>query len=223
MKFVALNGSPAGKNSATGRILTAFLAGAARAGAETEQYHLTDYHIKQCQGCFACWFQSPGKCTIDDDMEQLLQAYLSADIVCFGSPVYSWNMTALLKNFIDRLIPLKSPLLTEKAGHFDMADGEKRQQQYVAIANCGFHGENNFSIIQAAFSCCNPCLEIYRNCGKLLTSKQPAVQEIVADYLSQVEQAGYEMATNGFVSDNTKKQLAMDLMTTEDYIKFLGM
>lgn len=223
MKFVAFNGSPAGKNSATGRMLTAFLKGAARAGAQTEQYHLTDYHIEQCQGCFACWFQTPGQCIKRDHMEPLLNAYRSADIVCFGSPVYSWNMTALLKNFVDRLIPLKSPLLTEKAGHFDMVDKEKKQQRFVTVANCGFPGENNFSIIQAAFSCCNPSLEIYRNCGKLLTSKQPAVQKIVADYLSQVEQAGYEMATKGFVSDNTKKQLAMDLMTTAEYIKFLGM
>ena len=223
MKFVAFNGSPAGKNSATGRMLTAFLAGATRAGAQTEQYQLGDYNIKQCQGCFSCWFHTPGKCKIKDEMEPLLTAYLSADIVCFGSPVYSWNMTALLKNFVDRLIPLKSPLLTEKAGHFDMEDGEKRKQKYVTMSNCGFPGENNFTIIQAAFSCCSPSLEIYRNCGKLLTSKQPAVQDIVANYLSQVEQAGYEMAAKGYVSETTKKQLAMELMPNAEYIQFLRM
>lgn len=223
MKFVAFNGSPAGENSATSRMLLAFLTGATRAGAQTEQYHLTNYNIKQCQGCFTCWFHTPGTCMIKDDMEPLLRAYRSADVVCFGSPVYSWNMTALLKNFVDRLIPLKSPLLTERNGHFDMADKEKKQQRFVTMANCGFPGENNFSIIQTAFSCCNPSLEIYRNCGKLLTSKQPAVQEIVTEYLSKVEQAGYEMAAKGFICEETQKQLAMNLMTTEAYIKFLGM
>ena len=95
MKFTAFNGSPAGEKSAAGRMLGVFLAGAARAGAETELYHLGDYSI--------------GQCVQHDDMEKLLRAYQSADVVCLDSPVYSWNMTALLKNFADRLIPLKSP------------------------------------------------------------------------------------------------------------------
>ena len=84
--------------------------GAARAGAETELYHLGDYSI--------------GQCVQHDDMEKLLRAYQSADVVCLDSPVYSWNMTALLKNFADRLIPLKSPLLTEQAGYEFAAQGE---------------------------------------------------------------------------------------------------
>ena len=61
----------------------------ARAGAETELYHLGDYSI--------------GQCVQHDDMEKLLRAYQSADVVCLDSPVYSWSMTALLKNFADRL------------------------------------------------------------------------------------------------------------------------
>ncbi len=223
MKMIAFNGSPAGKDSATNRIIEAFLSGAERAGAQTENYQLCDYAISQCRGCFACWFQSPGVCVMQDDMKQLLRAYQSADVVCFGSPVYSWNVTALLKNFVDRLIPLKSPLITESSGNFDMADAKQRVQRYVAIANCGFPGENNFSIIKAAFSCCNPALEIYRNCGKLLKSKQPSVQTVVGEYLQAVETAGYEMAATGQVCEETKQRMSMPLMSVQDYVKFLGM
>lgn len=110
MKFTAFNGSPVDEKSAAGRMLGVFLAGAARAGAETELYHLGDYSI--------------GQCVQHDDMEKLLRAYQSANVVCLDSPVYSWNMTALLKNFADRLIPLKSPLLTEQAGYEFAAQGE---------------------------------------------------------------------------------------------------
>ena len=209
MKFTAFNGSPAGEKSAAGRMLGAFLAGAARAGAETELYHLGDYSI--------------GQCVQHDDMEKLLRAYQSADVVCFGSPVYSWNMTALLKNFVDRLIPLKSPLLTEQNGSFDMADAAPRQQRFVTVSNCGFPGENNFAIIRAAFSCCAPSLEIYRNCGKLLVSKQESVQERVRAYLQAVEQAGYEFAAHGEVTAETRAQLDAPLMSAAEYVQFLGM
>lgn len=223
MKFIAFNGSPAGGNSATGRMLRAFLDGAARAGAQTELYHLGNYNIGQCRGCFACWFRTPGRCVQQDDMAALLGAYQSADVVCFGSPVYSWNMTALLKNFVDRLIPLKSPLLTEQNGNFDMADAQKREQKFVAVSNCGFPGENNFEIIRAAFSCCAPSLEIYRNCGKLLVSRQESVQALVHGYLHTVEQAGFEFAVRGAVTEETRARLDAPLLSTAEYVRFLGM
>ena len=158
-----------------------------------------------------------------DDMEILLEKYQYADVICFGSPVYSWNMTALLKNFVDRLIPLKSPLIVQSNDQFDMADAKPREQKFVAVSNCGFPGGNNFEIIKAAFSCCNPSLEIYRNCGKLLTSKNPAVQDMVEEYLKVVEKAGAEMAANGMVSEGTRQQLNKELMSIPDYVKFLGM
>lgn len=223
MKFTAFNGSPAGKDSATNRLIEAFLKGAEDGGAMTESYQLTEYKIEQCKGCFACWFQSPGKCIIQDDMKELMYAYQSADVICFASPVYSWNITALLKNFVDRLIPLKSPSIVEHEGNFDMADSEKRIQKHVAISNSGFPGENNFSIIKAVFSCCNPSLEIYRNCGKLLKSRQTSVQKRVSEYLDVVKKAGYEMAVAGEVCETTKKQLSMQLMKPEEYVQFLGM
>ncbi|GFI62203.1 iron-sulfur flavoprotein [Clostridiales bacterium] len=223
MKFTAFNGSPAGINSATNRIIESFLKWAAYAGADTKTYQLCEYKINQCKGCFSYWFNSPGKCVMKDDMEELINAYQSADVVCFGSPVYSWNMTALLKNFVDRLVPLKRPLITEQNGNFDMADAVERTQKYVAISSCGFPGENNFSIIKAAFSCCNPSLEIYRSCGKLLVSEQSSVQNIVSEYLNVAEKSGYEMASIGKICEETKKQLSIPLMQVQEYVEFLGM
>ncbi len=223
MKVAAFNGSPAGVNSATNKMAEHFLKGCQNAGAEVRNIQLADYNIEQCKGCFACWFHTPGKCVIQDDMKELLEAYLDADVVLFGSPVFSWNMTGLLKNFVDRLVPLKSPLLRQTNGDFDMQDTEKREQRYVVLSNCGFPGEHNFEIIRAAFSICNPSLEIYRNCGKLLKSKQEQVQPIVEKYLHALEQAGYEFVSAGNVSEKTMVEVNAPLMSTQEYVQFLGM
>lgn len=70
------------------------------------------------------------------------------------------SLPALLKNFVDRLAPLKSPKVREKNGMFNLQDAEVRHQKFVVISNCGFPGENNFDVLRAAVACCNPSLEI---------------------------------------------------------------
>ncbi len=223
MKVTVFNGSPAGENSATNVIASSFLKGASQAGAETKNIYLKEHHITQCQGCFSCWFTTPGKCRLSDDMEQLLKEYQESSIICFATPVYTWNMTALLKNFVDRLAPLKCPQMIEKQGHFDLKDEQEKAQKFVVLSNCGFPGENNFDVMKAVFSCCNPSLEIYRNCGKLLKMKSPVVEKKVNTWLQSVEQAGKEMVLQGDITNDTKIALAMPLMSVEEYVSLIGM
>ena len=223
MKFIIFNGSPAGANSNTHVIAEAFLSGAKRADADTENVFLIDKNVGHCKGCFTCWFKTPGKCVMQDDMTELLGKYNAADVVCFASPIYTWNMTAALKNFVDRLVPLKSPLIVNSGGNFDLADSKPKTQQFVVISNCGFPGNNNFETMKVVVASCKPALEIYRNCGKLLKSKDEKIKEIVNEYLQVVEQAGYEMATQNYVSEETKSNLEMQLMSIPDYVKYIGM
>ena len=223
MKFIIFNGSPAGANSNTHVIAEAFLSGAKRADADTENVFLIDKNIGHCKGCFTCWFKTPGKCVMQDDTTELLDKYNAADVVCFASPIYTWNMTAAIKNFVDRLVPLKSPLIVNSGGNFDLADSKPKTQQFVVISNCGFPGNNNFETMKVVVASCKPVLEIYRNCSKLLKSKDEKIKEIVNEYLQVVEQAGYEMATQNYVSEETKSKLEMQLMSIPDYVKYIGM
>lgn len=223
MKVTVFNGSPAAENSATHVIAKAFSKGAAAAGAETENIFLAKYNIKQCQGCFSCWFKSPGACVLQDDMKELLQLYNQSDIVCFATPIYTWNMTALLKNFVDRLAPLKCPRMTEENGNYDLQDSKAKTQKFVVISNCGFPGENNFDVLRAAVACCNPSLEIYRNCGKLLKTKNPIAKAQVERWLKAVEDSGREMVTQGRVSAAVAQALEQPLLSVSEYRAFLGM
>lgn len=223
MKVTVFNGSPASENSATNVIAKTFLKGAESAGAETENIFLAKYDIHQCQGCFSCWFKKPGECVLQDDMQKLLQLYNESDIVCFATPIYTWNMTALLKNFVDRLAPLKCPKMTEQNGNYDLQDIKAKTQKFVVISNCGFPGDNNFEVLHASVACCNPSLEIYRNCGKLLKTKNPIAREKVEQWLKVVEKAGREMVVQGNISADIVEALNMPLMSIKEYTAFLGM
>ncbi len=222
MKISVFNGSPSGKNSTTNVIVSSFLKGAQSEGAEINNIFLCEKHIEHCKGCFACWFRTPGKCVCQDDMAELLCLYNTSDIVCFATPVFTWNYTAYLKNFVDRLAPLKSPLITEQSGNYDLADTKSRTQRFMVIANCGFPGDNNFEVMKASFACCEPFLEIYRNCGKLLKATREDIKSVIDNYLSAVEQAGREAMT-GDVSEETRAKLNMPLMSVMDYVKYIGM
>jgi len=106
MKIIVFNGSHRGKNGNTHVMVEEFSYGARDVGAEVENIFLVKKEIKPCSGCFDCWFKTPGKCILKDDMEEMLQKFISSDIVVFATPVYVDNITGIMKNFIDRLIPL---------------------------------------------------------------------------------------------------------------------
>ncbi|SHJ86696.1 flavodoxin family protein [Propionispora hippei] len=221
MKITAFNGSPRAEQSTTNIIVQKFLEGAKLAGAEVDNVFLINKNINHCTGCFSCWFKTPGQCVFNDDMKELLEKYMSSDIICFATPVYSWNMTAALKNFVDRLIPLRHPVTTKNDGHYDM-ELRVKFPEAIVISNCGFPGVKNFETIKEVFKSCNPALEIYRNCGTLLRTRDPEIKTVVDEYLEYVKKAGFELVTSNQVSDNTKCKLQMEISSPEEYVKMMN-
>ncbi|GAG64044.1 unnamed protein product, partial [marine sediment metagenome] len=69
-----------------------FSKGVKEAGGVIENIFLIKKEIKPCLGCFDCWFKTPGKCIIEDDMDELLSKFLSSDIVVFATPIYIDNL-----------------------------------------------------------------------------------------------------------------------------------
>ena len=105
-KVVAIVGSYR-KGGTIDSAVQAVLEGAREKGAETTTFYLTDQHIEFCTNCRQC-MQTPGeergKCPQQDDLEPILQAIDEADAVVLGSPVNFYNVTAIFRRFMERLI-----------------------------------------------------------------------------------------------------------------------
>jgi multimeric flavodoxin WrbA len=72
-------------------------------GMENELVFLSDLNISFCSGCLKCR-ENKGKCAKDDDMQVLLDKFLSSKAIVLGSPNYYYDISGLMKNMIDRSI-----------------------------------------------------------------------------------------------------------------------
>jgi len=63
---------------------------------------LKEANLKPCRGCFTCVTRGEQLCPIKDDRAKIEEQMLNSDGVIFASPVYVFNVTTLMKNFIDR-------------------------------------------------------------------------------------------------------------------------
>jgi len=100
---VGISGSPR-KGGNTDTLLAALLRGAAVAGVRTEALFLRDYRFSPCIGCEKC--RELKTCgTFRDDMQRLYPVLEQADGLVLGSPTHNYNVTAIMKGFIDRLYP----------------------------------------------------------------------------------------------------------------------
>lgn len=113
MKIAIFNGSPRKEN--TFAMCEAFAEGAKEAGHEVEIYHVGKMKINGCLGCEYCHTKGEGTCIQKDDMEQVLEAYKTAEMVVFASSVYYFSMTAQLSAAIQRMYCIGKPAATKAA------------------------------------------------------------------------------------------------------------
>ena len=57
----------------------------------------------------------------------------------------------------------------------------------------------------------------------LLRCADETMREKIAGYLACVESAGFELASRGSVGDETKQGLSSDLVSLDEYVRFLQM
>ncbi|MBN1526580.1 MAG: flavodoxin family protein [Candidatus Omnitrophica bacterium] len=226
MKIIAFNGSPRAERGNTAIIVEAFLEGCREAGAETEHIYLAKKKIAPCMGCFTCWTKTPGVCVIKDDMKDLLKKVTEPDIAVYATPLYVDNVSGIMKNFMDRLIPTAMPQFERDAeGRMRHPERQKKQARTVVISNSGFPQRDQFDVLRLLFrrlaglGHSELAGEIYRDEGELLRNASAALKPVIDRYKELVKKAGREVVEKGRLSEATMKELEKPLIPYEDYIK----
>lgn len=98
-KVLILSGSPR-KGGNSDLLCDEFARGAAEAGHDVEKVRVAEKKIDFCRACYGC--RNTGKCVIKDDMAELLDKMVAADVLVLASPVYFYSIDAQLKTVIDR-------------------------------------------------------------------------------------------------------------------------
>jgi multimeric flavodoxin WrbA len=105
-KILAIVGSPR-KGGNTDILVNKVAEGAALNGAQVDTLWLAKLKIRECDGCHLCW---QGKsCNKRDDMLGIYPKIIESDAIVFGTPVYWYGPTALMKAFIDRFVYFNCP------------------------------------------------------------------------------------------------------------------
>ena len=100
-QILGVGGSPR-KNGNSDILLTHILKGAKAAGIDAFGRRLRDFEFKSCTGCEKC--RKDKTCTgLNDGMTLLYPDILQCRGLVLVSPTHTYNVTALMKAFIDRL------------------------------------------------------------------------------------------------------------------------
>lgn len=141
-KVLILEGSPR-RNGNSAILSEEFARGAAEAGCSVEKVRIAGKKIAGCLGCDAC-YRNGGACVQKDDMAEIREKMLAADIIVLASPIYFYSMTAQLKAVIDRTYAFYQQL-EGKTFHF--------------LITCGATDASYTETMLAAlrgFTCCVP-------------------------------------------------------------------
>lgn len=101
-KVLILSGSPR-KGGNSDVLCDQFAKGATESGNQVEKIRVSEKKIGFCFGCYYC-SNHGGECVQKDDMAQVLQKMIDADVIVLASPVYFYSIDAQLKALIDRTV-----------------------------------------------------------------------------------------------------------------------
>ena len=110
-----------------------FAKGARSTGHRVEKVRLADKTIHYCRGCGAC--NDTHVCLQKDDMAELLDKMVAADVIVLASPVYFYTIDGQLKTFIDRCVPRYTEI-SNKDVYFILTAADTSEERMQRAVSC---------------------------------------------------------------------------------------
>jgi multimeric flavodoxin WrbA len=105
MKVLAIIGTPTRDKGYTTRSVEALEASMRqKCELQIEYVFLEDINLSRCQGYLTCVKFGEQQCPVNDELQPLLEKMRTADAIVLASPVHCFNVSTLMKNFIDLLV-----------------------------------------------------------------------------------------------------------------------
>ena len=148
-KILILSGSPR-KGGNSDYLCDKFSEGAKDAGHDVEKIFVSEKNISYCRACYAC--RNSHKCIIQDDMAEILDKMINADVLVLASPVYFYSINAQIKTVLDRTFARWTELKNKEffyiltAGEDNRAIMERSAECFRGFADC-FKGSIERGII----------------------------------------------------------------------------
>jgi len=162
-------------------------------------------------------------------MEHLPAKVLESDIVVYATPLYVDNVSGIMKNFMDRCIPLADPHFEkDESGETRHVERHKRKHKIVVISNCGYPEQEQFQALGLLFrriarnEHSELIAEIYRGEGPLLQINDKELEPIIQVYKETLKKAGREVVKNLKLSEETSTELEKPLIPYNEYVKLIN-
>ena len=221
-KVLLLNGSPRGRASRPEvrrgfrRRLSGLRGSRARENRPRRERHRPLHGL--------LWLLKGGKgaCVRNDDMAELLPAYARADLVLVSTPVYHFGMTAMLKTFFERSLPLLYPYMVKAGPRYEHPErvALNPKQAVGLFSTCGFPDADNFRVLKAHFEkLLGGRLRFEFLCpeGELLMV--PQMREAAAPRLAALKEAGATFARTGAVPSSTEAAVASPMVAEATFAR----
>lgn len=222
MKALIINGSPKGAASNTMWLTNAFVSGFPDT-AEVKTITLRDRDIHPCMGCFSCWTRTPGQCAIQDDMQEIYQDILEADVIIESMPLYFAGMPSRMRMMTERclLFTKRYEGSPEDTFHsiLEMEEHSLKDKKLVLISSCGYVSMDTMfeGLLKEYDLICGTGNYTRILCaqGELLQAGSRTRQ--VVNYLEEVKKAGREFYETGRISEERSRTLERQMVSPKTF------